>query len=200
MNKFNKVALSTLLATTLLSGAAFASETNTDSMLSATTGHASLSSEYLKRGISMTDNDPSVGLGIAHQLNKDVVFGANLNTIDFDDSGVDTEVELFGTYSYDLQEGVSIDLGVSQWMHTGGTDASELNYTEVFASVSTQGFTVTNRWTNDFSGTDSTHTVLEVGYARELSVGTLELDLDWNHTVFKMLNKPDHSTNFVLTI
>jgi uncharacterized protein (TIGR02001 family) len=174
MNKLNKVALSTLLAATLFSGVTLASDT---------TGSVSLSSEYLKRGISMSDNDPSIGLGVTHQLNQEFSLGANLNTIDFDNSGVDTEIELFGTYSYDLRKDVSVDLGVSQWMYTGGTDSSELNYTEVFASVSTQGFTVTNRWTNDFLGSDATHTVLEVGYARELSGGTLELDLDWNHTL-----------------
>jgi uncharacterized protein (TIGR02001 family) len=174
MKKTNKTALSTILAMTLLSGAAFAGET---------TGHVSLSSEYMVRGVSLSDHDPSVGLGVAHQLNKSVSFGSNLNTVDIDGDGVDTEIEVFGVYSMMVQEDVSLDLGVSQWLYTGNSLASELDYTELFASVSTQGFTVTNRWTNDFLGTDATHTVIEIGYTQAVPYGDISFDFDWNHTL-----------------
>ncbi len=179
MKNVKRLLLTTALTSTFFTTAAQAgcNHENHDGF----SGNLSFSSEYLKRGIAMSDHDPSIGLDIQYRKGE-VLVGTSTNLIDLD-TGADFETEIFGQYTFMLNGGVDVDLGVSHFLFTGMTNSSEINYTEVYGAVKWNDFTVTNRWANDYLGTDATHTVLEVAYDYALPVGNLNVGLGWNHSL-----------------
>jgi uncharacterized protein (TIGR02001 family) len=101
-------------------------------------GNVTLTSDYVWRGISQTQNNGAIQGGVDYAHDSGFYVGAWGSNVDFDNDA-SLELDLYAGYSTDLTENVSVDVGVLKYTYP---DASGLNFTEGYISVSTAGFTL----------------------------------------------------------
>lgn len=133
------LAASTILATSLLSAPSFAQDDEPASTGGFTvSGNAAVVSDYRFRGVSLSGGDPAIqgGVDLAHESGFYVgTWGSSI-----DDGGTDVfgdlELDLYGGWSGNVAEGVSLDVGLLYYMYPTNDGAFDpVNYWEPYASV-----------------------------------------------------------------
>jgi len=103
------------IATSLLSGAAFAAEPAPDWAL---TGNVTLVSDYIFRGVSQTQHSPTIqaGLETAHKSGFYAgIFGSGVSNAAYP-NGSGSEIDLYGGYRYTINDTQNLDIGlVTYW-------------------------------------------------------------------------------------
>lgn len=128
-NNVKKITLAVLLATTGL--------TSTLAMAD-TSANASVTSNYLWRGMEQTDGGPAVQGGVDWSNADGFYAGAWASNVSWADTSV--ELDLYGGYSGSINESVSFDVGYI-WFAYPGTD-TDLDFSEVYANFTMDALTV----------------------------------------------------------
>ncbi|MNE16593.1 putative bacterial protein [compost metagenome] len=123
--------------------------------------NATLTSDYMFRGISQTQGNGAIqgGLDVAHD--SGLYVGTWASNVDFGDS-VDGNVEFdyyFG-FGNNITEDISYDLGWIKYDYPGN---SALNFSEYYGSLTAYGFKVGAAYSDDFAD-DNTTLYSYVGY------------------------------------
>ena len=130
------------------------------------TANVALSSDYVWRGISQTDEDPAISGGF--DFASDLFYaGVWVSNVDFNDgSDTNIEVDLYGGLASTLDNGVSWDVGVLSYNYPDSNNEN-LDFVEVYGGL---GYTLASGV--DISGKvswepDNRNVYLEtaVGYA-----------------------------------
>jgi uncharacterized protein (TIGR02001 family) len=128
------------------------------------TGFAALTSDYIFRGFSQTDNDPALQaqVDITYGILYAGIFGSN---IDFTGVGIegDLEVDLYAGVK-PTWNGVTFDFGVIYYAYPGSetSPSDELEYVEFKAGVSGTLFSSLGAYFNVFYSDDGSFTVDEI--------------------------------------
>lgn len=102
-------------------------------------GNIGLSSNYLWRGISQTQDATAVDGGIDYSHDSGFYAGFWSSNVDFGDD-ISFELDLYGGYSAELTEDISLDLG---YLYYGYPDAdSDVDFGELYGSLSWQWLTL----------------------------------------------------------
>lgn len=130
MSKFAK----TLLASAVLS-AAGAAASAAELELS---NSVALTSNYIFRGISQTDNQPAVQVSFDAAHSGGLYAGIWGSNVNFNEGGTSTEFDLYAGFADDLGSGLSYDLAGIYYLYPGANDPSngEFNYWEAKAALS----------------------------------------------------------------
>jgi uncharacterized protein (TIGR02001 family) len=120
--------LTAWLAAQLLSPSAAASEVS---------GRATLTSQYIYRGLKMSDGDPALQLGIDYEHNSGLFGGAWASTVDLSSSfgQRDTELDYYAGFHFDSDAPVSATVTVLRYTYPGQTGRLGYDYTEVLVSA-----------------------------------------------------------------
>lgn len=95
--------------------------------------NVAMSTDYIWRGVTQTAEDPAVSGGFDYSHAS----GAYVGTWGSNVAG-GSEFDLYGGYSTDITDAVSVDVGFIRYMYpSNGT----VNFSEVYANVSAMGFT-----------------------------------------------------------
>ena len=86
-------------------------------------------SEYRFRGLSLSDFDPAAQGSVEASLGGFTV-GAWASSLSNSVTGADTEIDLYGSYGFDLGNGWSANVGGTAYLFAGGND---LDYYEISA-------------------------------------------------------------------
>lgn len=149
------VKLCTALATALLLAlpmAALAQEAEDESPIS---WELTAVSDYVFRGASQSDENPTGQAGITYTTPVGIYVGGWASGVDFGGNKPDFEVDYFVGYNVDFSENVNFDIMVNRYTYPG---ASELNYNELITSttfVDTYSLTVVysnDMWNSDTDG------------------------------------------------
>jgi uncharacterized protein (TIGR02001 family) len=170
--KFTLKALSLALATTA-SGVALADESSKLPLGLEFSGSAAITTDYRFRGISQTQNDPAiqVGLHLAHSSGLYAgVWGSN---IDFGNDAPKLELDPYLGYSYTFE-----DVNLKPWVDVGVWRYGYPSYTKNFAFTEYyvrgglsdviaegDGFNTTINYTNSYGKTDKDSWYFSLGYA-----------------------------------
>lgn len=127
-NNLKKVTLAVLLGSTFVSGYASAE-------LSA---NASVTSNYLWRGMEQTDGGPAVQGGVDWANDQGFYAGTWASNVSWADTSV--ELDFYGGYSGSINESVSFDVGYVYFAYPG-TD-SDLDFSEIYASFGIDALTL----------------------------------------------------------
>lgn len=202
MNLCKSTLVCSALAVMSASGIAVADEAVETHQFSA---NVALSTDYIWRGISQTDNGPAIsgGFDYAHALG--FYAGIWASNVDFGDGdGSNIEIDVYGGYGGEFK-GVSFDVGV---LHYDYPSESVNNFDEVYAGLgygflsimvshSNNGFAESGDATYYEAGADFE---LPLGVGLSLHAGHYELDEgaddynDWKIAV----SKEYHGFNFEL--
>ncbi len=89
-------------------------------------------SDYLFRGVSQTDENPTGQAGITWTSPVGVYVGGWASGVDFGDDSPDFEVDYFVGYSWDVNDSVNLDVLLNRYTYPG---ASELDYNELITTA-----------------------------------------------------------------
>ncbi len=155
----------TLIATALLA-------TTSTAALAEISGNVSMTSDYMFRGISQTDNQMAIqgGLDYAHDSGFYVgTWASNVSPDFFNGAGHDPQIELdlYAGFSGELAGGIGYDFGILHYDYPGYDDA---NTDELYISGSMAGFTVSLNYTDELAFAASTESAwyLSAGYEMDL--------------------------------
>lgn len=134
--------LCTALATVLLLSlpmAAFAQEAEEESS-SPFSGSIAVTTDYVFRGVSQTDNKPALQAGASYSAPFGLYAGVWGSNVEFSDDGPDIEIDYFVGWSKDLNDSWNIDLGVNRYTYEGASSAyGDIDYNEYIAKVTWSG-------------------------------------------------------------
>ena len=159
--------------------------------------NVALSTDYIFRGISQTNNDPAISGGFDYSFGggfyvgawaSNVDFGSNLETVENaagetvligETSSASTEIDLYAGYVFELAENVELDLGYIYYTYPG--DSSSLNYSEFAASISFSDLAFGLTYSPDYFGSDEDAIIFDVDYSVGIAKN-LSLDLHAGYT------------------
>jgi len=100
--------------------------------------NVAVTTDYVWRGISQNQEDPALqgGFDYAHESGFYAgIWGSNVSF-----GGASTELDLYGGWGTELDNGVGLDFGVIRYVYTGSDAASDNDFTEYYAGLSYAGF------------------------------------------------------------
>lgn len=99
-------------------------------------GELTITSDYVWRGVSQTDENPAVQPGFEAAHSSGFYAGAWASNVDFDTpgDGIDVEVDIYAGWSFDLSDAVNMDLSVTRYLYPGANSGFNIDYNEYAAS------------------------------------------------------------------
>jgi len=149
----------TLAISTLLLGTSFSTVHAEDSV----SANVSLATDYVWRGISQTSENPAISGGFDWAINDNWYAGTWASNVDFG-SVENIELDLYGGWATELDSGVSVDLGLIQYLFFD--DANDADALELYAGLGYNG--LSGKVSYD---PDNENTYIEAGYEYELANG-----------------------------
>lgn len=123
-----------LIIAALLFGTAYSGYAAADDI----SGNVALTTDYKFRGISQTGRNPAIQGGFDWSHESGVYLGTWASNVSFTEGG--TEIDAYGGWGTDLNENVSIDLGVLYYGYP--SENKDAGYWEFYGSVGFFGATV----------------------------------------------------------
>ncbi|WP_312320097.1 TorF family putative porin [Stenotrophomonas sp.] len=110
-------------------------------------------SDYVFRGASQTDEDPTVQAGFTYTSPVGLYAGVWGSGVDFGPDGPDAEVDYFIGYGVDITDNVNFDVMLNRYSYPG---SSELAYNELITKTTfAEHYNVTVAYSNDVWNTDT---------------------------------------------
>jgi len=118
-------------------------------------------SDYVFRGVSQTDEDPTLQAGFTYTSPVGLYAGVWGSGVDFGPGDPSTEVDFLIGYGLDVSDNVNFDVLFNRYTYPG---ASELNYNELITTTTfAEQYKLTVAYTNDLSGSDTKSWYYAVG-------------------------------------
>ena len=153
--------------------------------------NVALSTDYIFRGITQTNNDPAISGGFDYSFDDGFYAGVWASNVNFgsnsfltedengepalgSNSSTSTEIDLYAGWAGEISEGVELDLAYVYFAYPG--DSGALNYSEFLASVSFDDLTFGLIYSPDYFGSDSDAFIFNVDYSVGINEN-LTLDL-----------------------
>ena len=167
----------TLIATALLAGSSAA--------LAEISGNVTLTTDYIFRGVSQTDNQLAIQGGLDYAHDNGLYVGTWASNVDssFFDNGRDpqTELDLYAGYSGELNNGVGYDIGYIRYEYPS---ADNVDTNEVYLSGSYGAFSASVNYSDElqFILSDQSAWYVAAGYDMDLPFAGLALSLHVGHS------------------
>ena len=117
--------------------------------------NAAVTSEYMFRGISQTDDKPAIQVGAGYSFSNGIYVGGWASNVDFGES-TDAEIDAFIGWNGDLNDSVNLDVQLVRYNYVGEPDGVDYAYNELIGKVSfAENYSATLGYTNDFLNTDT---------------------------------------------
>lgn len=192
-----KVILLFSTGTMFLAGTAMAWESQ-DGQHS-TSASVALSSDYVWRGYSQTDNEPAISGSLDYGHSSGFYLGTWASNVDFPvgDDQAHIEIDLYGGFAGEFGDsGVGYDIGVLRYMYPG-TDGIDWN--EVYGSLSYSFFTLGVAHSSDVYSTSENGTYYNLGFdyglPADINLSAAVGYYDYDDDVFGSGN-PDSATDY----
>lgn len=112
--------------------------------------NATLTSEYLFRGISQTDDQPALQAGAGYSFSNGFYVGAWASNVDFGDQ-TDAEIDGFIGWNGDLNDSTNLDVQLVRYDYVGQPSGVDYAYNELIGKATfNEQYTVTLGYTNDY--------------------------------------------------
>lgn len=167
MKKMNKRIIAIATISTM------AASTNVLADISST---VNLTSDYTFNGVSQTDNGPAIQASLDYSGANGFYAGTWASNVDFGEAD-DTNIEwdVYAGQYLQLNDSVSLDLGIAYYTYHGDDISDTFNYPEAYAKLgykSSLGNTEVNLWYSwDYFGLDVGHYIAMIAHTIEIAPG-----------------------------
>ena len=133
--------------------------------------NVALTSDYRFRGVSLSNGDPAIQGGIDVGHDSGFYVGTWASSIAGGDAYGELELDLYGGWSGDVAEGVTVDVGLLYYLYPSENIGAEVNYFEPYASAA---FTLgpaeatvgaAYAWDQDSLGGDNLYLYSDLGFS-----------------------------------
>lgn len=144
-----------------------------------------LTSDYVYRGVSQSDEKPALQLGGDFSFGPGFYVGGWASNVDFGDGGPDFEYDAFVGWNTDLNDSFNLDLSVVRYMYSGASDDfGNINYNEFIAALAySEAYTFTFGYTDDVYNLDADSFYYHLGGGWDIGRG-FSLDAGYGLTTF----------------
>ena len=132
-------------------------------------GSAALTTDYVFRGISQTDENPAVQASFEVGFDNGIHLGIWGSNVDFDADEPSLELDYTAGYAWEWAPGRSLDLGLIYYDYPGG-DADE-DYLEGYVQLALADFGIGLNYSSDYFGQTDTFWYVFADYS--LALGTV---------------------------
>jgi uncharacterized protein (TIGR02001 family) len=129
-----------------------------------------VTSDYVFRGVSQTDNEPAFQAGLTYTAPFGLYVGAWGSNVDFGEGGPNFEFDYFVGWNKDLSDAWNLDLGVTRYTYEGADDGyGDIDYNEYIAKLTWSGPVTVGgilAYSDDYSnsGAEETYAGLSASY------------------------------------
>lgn len=127
-------------------------------------GTGTITSNYVWRGITQSNNDPAVQAGLNYNFNNGLYVGLWGSSIDFNNNG-DGHIEIDYTagFTHNLTDKLSFNTGLTRYAYP---HAGHFDYNELFANLTYDIFTAGVAYSNDVfhQDTNGTYVSADINY------------------------------------
>jgi uncharacterized protein (TIGR02001 family) len=118
---------------------------------SALTWNVAITSDYVFRGVSQTEEDPAFQIGADFAFGPGFYVGAWASNVDFGAGGPDAEVDTYIGWNTDLNDAWNLDFMLNRYNYIGQEDSfGDIEYTEFLATAAyDETYSFTFGYTND---------------------------------------------------
>lgn len=195
------VKLATALATALLLAlpmSAFAQDAEEEE--SPISWSLTATSDYVFRGVSQSDEDPTAQAGITYTSPIGLYAGVWGSGVDFGAGGPDFEYDAFVGYNIDFSEKVNFDVVLNRYMYKGSDDDGALAYNELITKTTFfDNYSATVAYTNDYVGSSEESWYYALGASYELPKD-FSVAFNVGHTTISEKLDYDDYTNYGITL
>lgn len=125
--------------------------------------NAAVTSEYMFRGISQTDDQPAIQAGAGYSFTNGLYIGAWASNVDFGDA-TDAEVDTFIGWNGDIAEKVNLDVQINRYNYVGEPSGVDYAYNELIGKFTfAENYSATLGYTNDYLNTSENSIYTAVG-------------------------------------
>ena len=120
-------------------------------------GVATLTSEYIYRGLKMSDGDPALQLGLDYEHDTGLFVGVWASTIDIRSpmGERDTELDYYGGFHYAAESPITATVTVLRYTFPGQTGVHRYDYNEVLVGASwRERYSIELGYTSNLYGLD----------------------------------------------
>ena len=163
MTQYRVLPAAVLATASLMAAPAFAQDADDLFDVSFNVGAAT---DYVWRGVSQTDEDPTAQAGLTYSHDSGFYAGVWGSGVDFGPGDPSVEVDGFVGYNTDFSDSVNFDVMINRYMYP---DAGGLNFNELitkFTFIDTYSLLVA--YSDDFGGTDEDAWYFNAGGSWEL--------------------------------
>lgn len=193
MSRILKAAPLTLALLVGFSGVACAQEEE-----SPFTWNAAVTSDYVFRGVSQTDEGPALQIGADYAFGPGFYVGVWGSNVDFGDDGTDAEIDTYIGWNSDLTESLNLDVAFNRYNYIGTrSEFGDYDYNELISTLATGPFSFTLGYTNDVyaSDTDSFYYAAALGLTP--GDGDWGVDFGAGYTTFESGVADDYTDYFI---
>ena len=118
---------------------------------------ATLTSEYIYRGLALSDGDPALQFGVDYEHDSGLFVGAWASTIDLSSrfGQRDVELDFYAGFNYAAKKSWQTSLTVLRYTYPGETGSHSYAYNELLLAASVgEHFSLELGYTNDLYGLD----------------------------------------------
>ena len=148
INRFSSATILTLLGSLACTPNATASDLS---------GVATLTSEYIYRGLKMSDGDPALQLGLDYEHDTGLFVGIWASTIDLRSAmgNRDTELDYYAGYHYVSKSPITANVTLLRYSYPGRTGMHNYDYNEVLVGATwREQYSIELGYTSNFYGLD----------------------------------------------
>ncbi len=163
------------------------------------TWNAAVTSDYVFRGVSQTDEGPAIQLGADFAFGSGFYIGTWASNVDFgSEVGADVEVDVYVGWSTDISETVNFDVLLNRYIYPGANSGIDLDYNELIGTLGTGPFSFTLAYTNDVYASDTDSFYYAVGASFTPGGGNFGIDLGIGRTTFSdSIGLDDYTDYFI---
>jgi uncharacterized protein (TIGR02001 family) len=147
-----------------------ASAVNAHAQFSST---VTLVSDYEFRGVSLSDEDPTLQASLDYEFANGLAIGTWASTLDYgDDYDGNFELDFYASYSREISESVSWSAGLTAYTYPNSSaSAARLKiepYVEGYVGITVGSFNAVQWYADDYSGLGMAAQYTELNYTHEL--------------------------------
>lgn len=196
--KLNK--LSTLVAASALLATSSAMAWESADGQHSTSASVALSTDYVWRGYSQTDNDPAISGEFDYSHSSGLYLGTWASNVSFA-TDADIEIDIYGGIAGELDNGLGWDVGVLRYLYPGTKDSvsGNLDWNEYHLALNYSFVSASVNYSSDVYNSNETGVYYTLGADYDLPMGVaLSAGVgyyDYNKKVFGA-GSPDSATDY----
>ncbi len=168
---------------------------------SAFTWNAAVTSDYVFRGVSQTDEDPAVQLGADFSFGPGFYLGVWASNVDFgSEVGADVELDTYVGWATDFSDTVNLDISLLRYNYFGTNSGIDLEYNELITALGVGPVSFTLGYTNDIYASDTDSFYYQAAASFPLGESDFGLDFGVGQTTFESEIGLDDYTDYFISV